>query len=115
MNQQPPFPMQRGFGFGRVVELHHGGGGPLEWTIFALLLVLIALVVAQLTATLLRPRHRGPMWGMRHKGPGPWGPPDPLAFARMRYARGEIDRDAHTHLTQDLGAEPDVVPPPAPA
>ena len=112
MNNQMPFPMQRGDSFGRVVDMHNGGSSPLDWAIFALLLLLVLLVVTQLVATLLRPRGRG-RWGMRHKGPGPWGPPDPLAFARLRYARGEIDRDAYVQLTQDLGGAPE--PPAAPA
>ncbi|HVA30802.1 MAG TPA: hypothetical protein VMU58_06000 [Gaiellaceae bacterium] len=115
MDQPVPFPMQRGYGFGQV---HHGGGHPLDWVILALLLLLIALVVAQFATSLGRRRHRGPMWRMRHEGPGPWGtpgPPDPLAFARMRYARGEIDRETYLQLTQDLGGEPSAAPPPAPA
>ncbi len=105
-----PFPMQQGGpGFGRFVEFHRGGADPLDWAIFALLLVLILLVVAQLVVTLMR-RRGGPMHKFRG---GPWGPPDPLAFARMRYARGEIARDAYVQLAHDLGGEPE--PPPAPA
>ncbi|HEV7133192.1 MAG TPA: hypothetical protein VGN27_05620 [Gaiellaceae bacterium] len=114
MDQRMPFPMQPGGGYGRMVEFHQGGGG-FHWAIFVLLLLLVLLVAAQLAATLLRPRHRGPMWKLRHQGPGPWGgPPDPVAFARMRYARGEIDRETFVQLTQDLGGEPGA-PPPAPA
>lgn len=110
-----PYPMQPGGGYGRMVEFHQGGGGgPWHWGIFVLLLLLVLLVAAQLVSVLLRPRHRGPMWQMRHKGPGPWGPPDPLAFARMRYARGEIDRETFVQLTQDLGGDA-TAPTPAPA
>lgn len=110
-----PFPMQRGYGFERVGGMHRGGGDPLDWVIFALLLLLILLAVAEF-AVLVRSRRGGPrhMWRGGHKGPGPWGPPDPLAFARMRYARGEIDRDTYVQLTQDLGGQPDVEPPPPP-
>lgn len=37
---------------------------------------------------------------------GPPGGPDPLAVARMRYARGEIGRDEYVQLAQDLGEAP---------
>ncbi len=114
MDQQVPYPMQRGFDFERVGGMHRGGGDALDWAIFALLLLLVLLVVAQLAATLLRPRRGGPrhMWRGGHKGPGPWGPSDPLDFARIRYARGEIDRNTYVQLTQDLGGEPGAEPSP---
>lgn len=114
MNQQPvPFPMNRGQYMERVGGMHRGGGDVLDWVIFALLLLLILLVVAQLVLSLLRrkrfggPRHGG------HFGPGgpPWGRPDPLAIAQVRFARGELDRDAYLQLVQDLGGAP---PPPPP-
>jgi uncharacterized membrane protein len=108
MDQQGPVPMPRGFGFEQMGRVHEGGGHSLGWVIFALLLLLILLVVAQLALTLMRPR-RGTHKRVWH-GP-PWGP-DPLALAQMRYARGEIDRDTYVQLVQDLGGAP---PPPAPS
>ena len=98
--------MQRGFDFEQMGRMHRGGGDPLDWVIFALLLLLILLVVAQLAMTLMRPR-RGTHTRVWH-GP-PWGP-NPLALAQMRYARGEIDRDTYVQLTQDLGGEPGLGP-----
>ncbi|HEX7525507.1 MAG TPA: SHOCT domain-containing protein [Gaiellaceae bacterium] len=46
---------------------------------------------------------------------GPPGGPDPLAVARMRYARGEIGRDEYVQLAQDLGEAPAAEPPTPPA
>jgi uncharacterized membrane protein len=114
MNQRVPYPMQRG-----VVEW--GGGGPhdgdsLEWVIFALLLFLIALVVALLVLTVMRrggPRHRGfRLYGGPPGGGGPWGRPNALDVARVRYAQGAIGRDEYLQLVQDLGGEPEPPPPP---
>ena len=122
MNQRVPPLMQRGiveWGGGR----HDGGADSLEWVIFALLLVLILLVIALIALTLMRRPHFGGRLHKRrgmHGPPGPpggppWGRPDPLSIARMRYARGEIGRDEYVQLTQDLGGEPEVEPltPPA--
>src|SRR5258708_33700182 len=95
MDQQMPFPMQQGGGgFGRFVEFHRGGADPLDWAIFALLLVLILLVVAQLVVTLMR-RRGGPMHKFRG---GPRGPPHPLPLPRMRPAPGGAAPAAHAPL-----------------
>ena len=119
MNQRVPPPVQRG-----VVEWqwgrHGGGSDSLEWVIFALLLVVILLLVALLALALTRRmRFRGRHFEHRLHGPPgggpPFGRPDPLSIARMRYARGEIGRDEFVQLTQDLGGEPEAEPltPPA--
>jgi uncharacterized membrane protein len=113
MYQRVPPSMQR-----QMVEWgggHRGGGADtLEWVIFALLLVLILLVIAQIALILMRRRRFGRHFGGGMHGPGPGGPPwdrpDPLAIARMRYARGEIGRDEFAQLTQDLGGAPEVEP-----
>ena len=112
MNQRVPSPMQR-----QLVQWggeHRGGADTLEWVIFALLLVLILLVIAQMTLILLRRRRFGRHFGGGRHGPGPggppWGRPDPLAIARMRYARGEISRDDYAQLVRDLGGDTEVEP-----
>jgi len=122
VNQRVPFPMQQGryFDVGRGA---HGSGDSLEWVIFALLLVLILLVIALIALSLVRrPRFGGRLHKRRgmHGPPGPpggrpWGRPDPLSIARMRYAQGEIGRDEYVQLTRDLSGEPEVEPltPPA--
>jgi hypothetical protein len=121
MNQRAPMPLP---------EQHfYWSSSPnsLEWVIFALLLVVILLLIALLALALTRRmrfrgrrhfEHRlhGPPGPRGPGGGGPWGRPDPLSIARMRYARGEIGRDEYVQLTQDLGGgEPGVEPltPPA--
>jgi uncharacterized membrane protein len=114
MNQRVPAPMQR-----QIVEWgggHRGGGDSLEWVIFALLLVLILLAIAQIALILMRRRRFGRHFGRGMHGPPgpggpPWGRPDPLSIARTRYARGEIGRDEYVQLEHDLGGAPE--PPPA--
>lgn len=120
MNQRMPIPMPRGrYSFPYGDGPHRGGADSLEWVIFALLLLLIVLVIALLVLSVMRrrpafggPRHRelklqGPPSGGR-----PWGRPDALDVARLRYAQGAIGRDEYTQLVQDLGGEPEPPPPP---
>jgi uncharacterized membrane protein len=121
MNQQTPIPMPRGgsrysFAWGGGP---HRGGDSLEWVIFALLLLLIVLVIAQLVLSVMR---RGRFGGPRrrefklHGPPGggrPWGRPNALDIARARYAQGAIGRDEYLQLVQDLGGEPEPPPPPS--
>ncbi len=106
MNDNPPF---RGFGFSdRAVEVHHGWPGPIGWTMFALQLLLI-LGVAWLLASLLLGRlGRRPA---ATASAAPAAQSGPLEALHMRYARGEIDRDAYLQARADLGGEP--APPPA--
>lgn len=115
MNQRMPIPMQRGQFYW---ESRGGRADSLEWVIFALLLLLIVLAIAQLVLNVMRrpgfggPRHRG---FKLHGPPGggrPWGRPDALEVARLRYAQGAIGRDEYTQLVQDLGGEPEPPPPP---
>jgi hypothetical protein len=119
MNQRMPFPMPRGGGqysFAWGGEPHRGGDS-LEWVIFALLLLLIVLAIAQLVLSVMRrpgfggPRHQG---FKLHGPPGgrPWGRPDALEVARLRYAQGAIGRDEYLQLVQDLGGDPEPPPPP---
>jgi uncharacterized membrane protein len=94
-----------------LVLYHHGGPGALSWTIFALqLLLLVAL------AALLASAFAGSRWGRR---PAPAGGParsaDPLEVVRLRYARGEIDRDQYLLATRDLGGHAEGEAPPTDA
>ena len=113
MNERMP-PLQRGELY--YWESHGGLGGSLEWVIFALLLLLIALVIAQLVLTVMRrggPRHRGfKLYGGPPGGGRGWGRPDAFEVARTRYAQGAIGRDEYLQLVQDLGGEPEPPPPP---
>jgi len=114
-----PFPMQQGYYFEHAGEMHRGGADTCHWLVVALLLLLILLVIAQIALSLMRrSRHGGPshMRGGMGFPPGgrPWGRPDPLTVARMRYAGGEIARDEYVQLAQDLGGVPEAEPPPPP-
>ena len=90
--------MNLNHGFGGRFQHGHGGGWPFGLFFLLILLVLGGLVVW----SLLRP-------GARHAPPPPpppaSGPPDPaLEQARLRYARGEIDRDQFVRIARDLGS-----------
>lgn len=124
MNDYPPW--QRGGGdFAPMYLQHHDGAHPLEWAIFALLVLLVLMVGSFLLMRLAggRPHRwgRGPR-GMAFAGPGRFGPgrfgpgrmPDPLELLRLRYARGELSRDEFLQATGDLTAPgPTPEPPPA--
>lgn len=82
----------------------HGGGGPhvFAWLLFALLLVFLVGLVVFFTGR----------WGGLHRGspaPGTLAPragDDAQDLVRLRYARGEIDRETYLQLSRDLGAAP---------
>ena len=86
---------------------HHGGPGPLGWTVLALQLLLV-LGVAWLLASLVLGRIG------RRPAVAAAAPPAreslPLEALHMRYARGEIGRDEYLQARSDLGGEP--YPPP---
>lgn len=96
----PPFGL-RGFGFrdSAFVERGHDGGWPdaLSWAIFALLLALLAIAAALLVLDLLARTRRG--------SPRLQPASAPLAALDLRYARGEIDREAYLRARADLGGE----------
>jgi uncharacterized membrane protein len=95
--------MYRRGGFDGGPMYFHHGGPPLAWATFALVLLLTLAFFAVLIARMSsRRRHHG--WHHRMAFAGPGGPPDPLELLRMRYARGEIDRDAFLQGTSDLTA-----------
>ena len=80
----------------------HGGDGPhvLAWLLMVLLFaVLVGLVIVLATR-----------WGYVRRVPGaapasvgPRTGEDPQDLVRLRYARGEIDRETFLQLSQDLG------------
>lgn len=95
MNDTPPFPFRRGgFDVGPVY-FHHGGPPALAWATFALVLLLVLAFFAMFVARMAGGRQM--RWKHRVAFAG-----DPLELLRMRYARGEIDRDAFLQGTSDL-------------
>lgn len=100
MNDNPPFPFQRG-GFQVGPEyMHHGGPHALAWATFALVLLLVLAFFAVFVARMAVGRRQH--WKHRMAFAGPGGQHDPLELLRMRYARGEIDRDTFLQGTSDL-------------
>jgi hypothetical protein len=102
MNRYSPW-FEQGFG-----PADHHGPDPLQWAIFALLLLLV-LALAGYVATRIggRPRPRQLVTA------GAGVPGDPVQVLRMRYARGELSRDDFLQGMNDLGAAP-TAPPPEP-
>jgi len=88
-----------------VHNAHHGH--PIAWLV--VLIVLIAIVAFAVYVLLKASRGAG---GMPVGGGVPGGAPadSALELVRMRYAKGEIERDEFVRVSTDLGA-----PPPAPA
>lgn len=96
----------------------HGGGHPL---LHVLLLVLLLLLVAAAVFFFVRLIVRQRATAAPRLVPAAGPPADALGIARLRYARGEIDRDAFVRMSADLGAAlevawpaPPVEPPAAP-
>lgn len=84
----------------------HGGDGPhvFAWLLFVILLALLVGLIFVVAARL-----GGARWGW--SAPPPVGPrtgDDPLELLRLRYARGEVDRETFLQASQDLGG----IPPP---
>jgi uncharacterized membrane protein len=94
----------------RGPDWHAPWWGPLYGIVpLALLLLLLGLVVWAIVRVSRQPQVATP-WT---QPPQSAARPDPaLEHARMRYARGEIDRDEYVRLVGDLGGSP--IPPPAP-
>jgi uncharacterized membrane protein len=101
--------MDRGFGIqpapfprGAFVQGigDHGGGWPdgLAWTIFALLLVLLLIAIVALA---LDAYHRSRPVALASQPAQPAA--GSLAVLDMRYARGEIEREAYVQARSDLG------------
>jgi hypothetical protein len=85
--------------------VHHGGGGhPLAWILFFLLLALVVALVTWLVLRLADGR-----FGQSRRLVLASGPPidDPLTAVQMRYARGEIGRKEFLRISSDLGGPPE--------
>ena len=82
----------------------HGGNGPhvFAWLLFMLLLVLLVGLAVVVAARL-----GGARWRSAATAPvAPRTGEDPLELVRLRYARGEIDRETFLQVSQDLGGGP---------
>jgi uncharacterized membrane protein len=105
MYSNPPF---RGFGGDGTLVYHHGGPGAIGWTVFALQILLV-LGVGWLLASLFLGRFgRRPVVAA---GAPARAESAPLEILHLRYARGEIDRDAYLQARSDLGGGPEPEPP----
>ncbi len=112
MNRYPPF----GDGPGRdFLGYHYGGPSAYGWTVFALQLVIVLGIVWLLASLLL-----GGRLGRGKPAAATAGPAlpsrrgdDPLAVLRMRYAKGEIEREQYLQASADLGGGDESEPPPA--
>ena len=93
--------MSRGVRTAVFLHVHHGGHRFLWLLLLILFLALVVLAVARL----VRLTRGGARLG-RHGAAGDAA----VESVRLRYARGEIDRDEFVRVSSDLGA-----PPPAPA
>lgn len=93
---------------------HAGNGHPVVWLFFFLLL---AVVVGVAAAFMFRRRAAHRVGALRLV-PAAGGPAaDALGIVRLRYARGEIDREQFLQATADLGGsggDPTAEPPAAP-
>jgi uncharacterized membrane protein len=84
--------------------VQHGGGAHIfAWLLFlslvALLIGLAVLVLTRFTITQRSPAPPAPTVSLR-------AGEDPQELVRLRYARGEIDRETFLQVSQDLGGNP---------
>jgi putative membrane protein len=97
---------------GPYVEVHHGGHPWVGLLCFLLLLAALAFAALTFWRTSRQPVHVV----APPPPPAPATPRDPaLAELRLRYARGEIDRDEYLQRATDLGDVVPVAPAPPPA
>jgi uncharacterized membrane protein len=79
---------------------HAGNGHPVVWMLFFLLLAVLVGVIAAFIFRRLAARQAGALRFVPALG-GPAA--DALGIVRLRYARGEIDREQFLQATADLG------------
>ena len=84
----------------------HAGDGHPFWRVFLLILFVLLFVAAVVFLyRLLAERRSG--YSSQQLVPAPGGPSaQALDVVRMRYARGEIDRDQFLRMSADFGAPP---------
>lgn len=89
-------------------EMHGGAGflGGLLWIV--LFAAFIGLIVWAVSRLVMHDHHVAGPVAHTPPAPGFWGPPrdDALTAARIRYARGEIDRDQYFRVVEDLTGVP---------
>jgi putative membrane protein len=91
-------------GFGPMQDFgRHGGGHPLGWVLMFLLIALLVILAVWIVHRFTRARPGAPVLAT---ATGPRAD-DALTTVRMRYARGEIDRDAFLRINADLGGPPE--------
>jgi uncharacterized membrane protein len=118
MNRYPPF-----FGDGTrprsdFLGYHYGGPSAYGWTVFALQLVIVLGIVWLVASLLLGGRLGRGQPAAAAAGPvlPPRAGDDALTVLRMRYAKGEIEREQYLLATADLGGEAETetpTPPPS--
>jgi uncharacterized membrane protein len=88
----------------------HPGHRPLRLLVFVLFIALIVAVVWLVVRELRRRRAQQPAMAGGLEAPrAPASPPgynDALEQLRLRYVRGEIERDEYVQKAQDLGGPP---------
>jgi uncharacterized membrane protein len=106
-----PLPYGRGFGGGLLGPEHAGSAAhPLEWAIFALVLVLLLFALANLALALAA--RRGRRWWRPAVAGGAKQVVPPVEVLSSRYARGQIGRDEFLQALDDLRGS--AAPPPPP-
>ena len=99
----------RGYpGFAPYV-VHAHSGHPLLWLLFLIVLAIVLGLIAAFVFRWLATRRAGGLHATVVAGAGGG---DALAIVRMRYARGEIDRDQYLQTTADLAGPGWPAPPP---
>ena len=92
---------------GEVFVRHSDGHGGLGFVLLVVFTIVLAALIGYVVARLAFGHRTAPVAASVTRPLGD----DPLALVRLRYARGEIDRETFLQTSADLGGEP----PPAPA
>jgi hypothetical protein len=113
MQHPEPFPWHQASWYG-------GGHGVIAIVLFLILVGVVIWLVVRMHSLESKVSSWGRMApaapaGAAPRAPqvSPWSDPA-VAEARMRFARGELDRDAYLLIAQDLGASTPAPPPAAP-